>query len=65
MKNGITKYLAILILALTFSIMANAQPGSDPGGFGDDPNDVPLDGGIIILAIASASYGIKKLNSKK
>ncbi len=46
-------------MLLVFTNVVNAQPGS--GGFGDEPNDVPLDGGVIILAVASASYGIKKL----
>lgn len=46
-------------MAMLLSVVVYAQPGQ--GGFFDDPNDVPLDGGIIILAIASASYGIKKI----
>jgi hypothetical protein len=58
MKNSI-KILLILTIVLVFVNFVNAQPGS--GGFTDEPNDVPLDGGVIILAVASASYGIKKL----
>jgi len=27
---------------------------------GDEPNDVPLDGGITILGLAAAAYGLKK-----
>jgi hypothetical protein len=27
---------------------------------GDDPNDVPLDGGISILGLAAAAYGYKR-----
>lgn len=56
------KTIAVATMLL-LNIAVYAQPGS--GGFGDEPNDVPLDGGIIILAIASASYGIKKLANRK
>ncbi len=27
---------------------------------GDDPNDVPLDGGILVLGLAAAAYGFRK-----
>lgn len=36
---------------------ANAQPGFD-----DDVQDVPLDGGITILAGIAASLGMRQLN---
>jgi len=49
--------IAALLIGLNFA--ANAQPGS--GGFGDEPQDVPLDGGILLLAAAVVSYGCKKL----
>jgi len=39
---------------------SNAQPGSTTGGFDDEPQDVPVDGGIILLAAAGAVYGYKK-----
>jgi hypothetical protein len=51
-----------------FAICAQAQPGSttttsgDP--FGDEPVDVPMDGGIALLAIAGAAYGFKRLKNK-
>ncbi len=45
---------------VSVSFGANAQPGST-GGFDDEPEDVPLDGGIILLAAAGATYGFKKL----
>ncbi|MFZ4796249.1 MAG: hypothetical protein ACOYMA_02075 [Bacteroidia bacterium] len=45
MKN-IKKILAILITLFILAIAVNAQPGST-GGFEDEPEDVPLDGGIL------------------
>ncbi len=48
---------------LLLAVVAQAQPGSG-GGFGDDPIDVPVDGGLSILAIAGVGYGIKKLKER-
>lgn len=57
--------ISSLIFALSFiSFCAIAQdpgPGPDPGG---DP-DVPIDGGIALLAAGAAAYGIKALRNKK
>ena len=50
---------ATILVAISFA--ANAQPGSTTGGFDDEPQDVPVDGGISLLAIAGAAYGYKKL----
>jgi hypothetical protein len=58
----LNKTIAVATMLL-LNLVVFAQPGS--GGFGDEPNDVPLDGGIIILAIASAGYGAKKLANMK
>ena len=52
-----------IVVAVNFA--AKAQPGSTGGGFEDEPQDVPLDGGISLLAIAGAAYGYKKLKAKK
>jgi hypothetical protein len=49
-----------IVVAVNFA--ANAQPGST-GGFDDEPQDVPVDGGISLLAIAGAAYGYKKLKN--
>jgi len=54
---------AVILVAINFA--ANAQPGSTTGGFDDEPQDVPLDGGISLLAIAGAAYGYKKMNILK
>jgi hypothetical protein len=50
---------------LMLAVAAQAQPGGGGGGFGDDPIDVPVDGGLSILAVAGIGYGIKKLKDRK
>ncbi len=64
MKN-ITKILIAVAITISLTFAANAQPGSTTGGFDDEPQDVPVDGGISLLAIAGAAYGYKKLKAKK
>lgn len=58
MKKTIFNYLFALGLMLSISMGAMAQPGD--GGFGDDPNDVPVDGGIIVLAVAGLGFASRK-----
>ncbi len=66
----ITRMIAATLVFTMFAIVAQAQPGSttttttsgDP--FGDEPVDVPVDGGIALLAIAGAAYGFKRLKNK-
>jgi hypothetical protein len=43
-----------------FPILLHAQPG-----FGDDVDDVPIDGGISVLVAAGVGYGMKKIKSGK
>jgi hypothetical protein len=57
--NNIKKILSTIILSFTLTLAIHAQPGSD--GFEDEPEDVPLDGGILLLAAAGAAYGYKKI----
>jgi hypothetical protein len=64
MKN-ITKILIAVAITVSLTLPANAQPGSGGGGFDDEPQDVPVDGGISLLAIAGVAYGYKKLKAKK
>ena len=66
MKN-ISKILIAVAITVSLTLPANAQPGSGStaGGFDDEPQDVPLDGGISLLAIAGAAYGYKKIKAKK
>jgi hypothetical protein len=52
-------------IMLMLAVAAQAQPGGGGGGFGDDPIDVPVDGGLSILAVAGIGYGIKKLKDRK
>ena len=62
MKN-ITKILIAVAITISLTFAANAQPGSTGGGFDDEPQDVPVDGGISLLAIAGAAYGYNKLKN--
>jgi hypothetical protein len=55
------KIIAIVTILVSITYAANAQPGSTTGGFDDEPQDVPVDGGIILLAASGAAYGWKKL----
>ena len=58
------KIIAIATILVSISFAANAQPGSTGGGFDDEPQDVPLDGGIGLLAIAGAAYGYRQFRKK-
>lgn len=60
----ISKILIAVAITVSLTLAANAQPGSGPGGFDDEPQDVPLDGGIVLLAAAGAAYGYKKITGK-
>ncbi len=58
------KIIAIATILLSITYTANAQPGSTTGGFDDEPVDVPVDGGIIMLAAAGAAYGYRQFRKK-
>jgi hypothetical protein len=60
MKN-IKTIITIFAILTGLTFTAYAQPGGTTGGFDDEPQDVPLDGGIVLLAVAGAAYGYKKL----
>ena len=74
-KNSSTKKLRII--ALVFAIMvysninANNNNNEGPTVYSNDPNaegtptSVPLDGGLGILLLGAAAFGIKKLRNKK
>lgn len=51
------------VLCLGFS--SNAQPGSDPDGFDDEPVDTPIDGGVSVLVLAGIAYGYKRIKLQK
>jgi hypothetical protein len=56
------KYFPVLIvLAIVFlPLLSIAQPG-----FGDDVDDVPVDGGLSLLIASGIGYGVNKLKNKK
>lgn len=47
---------AIVVLVIFIPSVVHAQPG-----FGDDVDDVPIDGGLLLLIAAGIGYGVKKL----
>ncbi len=58
------KYVFILIIVLLFALMPElltAQPPDFPG----EPDQVPIDGGLAVLAAGGAAYAVNKLRSKK
>jgi hypothetical protein len=50
----------IIIAFIGISLALYAQPGST-GGWDDEPQDVPVDGGISLLTLAGAVYGFRKI----
>jgi hypothetical protein len=61
MKNKITILTALCLLAtILVPTLVHAQPG-----FGDDVNDVPVDGGLSVLIAAGIGYGAKKIKEKR
>jgi hypothetical protein len=69
MKKSL-KTLKATILVFAF-VCTTSLMAQGPGGFDDNVEDnnsgVPLDGGIAVLIIGAAAFGIKKLrdNTKK
>jgi hypothetical protein len=59
-KNAQFLVSSILIIFLLLPIFLQAQPG-----FGDDVEDVPIDGGLSLLVAAGVGYGAKKIKDKK
>lgn len=57
------KIIAIAAILISITYAANAQPGST-GGFDDEPQDVPLDGGIILMAAAGVAFGYRQIRKK-
>lgn len=55
------KLLSILIFC---PFMVLSMQIDDPGLPGDDP-DLPIDGGVTVLLIAGAIYGLKKINQQR
>lgn len=49
-----------VLLMLLLPCLLHAQPG-----FGDDTDDVPIDGGLSVLVAAGVGYGINKIKARK
>lgn len=63
MKTKTAPILSCFILVYVLFLLPtflHAQPG-----FGDDVQDVPIDGGLSLLAAAGIGYGVKKLKQKR
>lgn len=54
--------VAVLVLGLGFFVEAQIPPAPTPTG---PPTQVPIDGGVVLLAAAGAAYGAKKIYSKR
>lgn len=57
------KYL-LLVLLMPAAMLTMAVQMGDPGLPGEDP-DLPVDGGISLLLIAGAVYGLRKINQSR
>lgn len=57
-----TSTIQLVILAACFLVpcLLHAQPG-----FGDDVDDVPIDGGLSLLVAAGVGYGVKKIKASR
>ncbi len=53
--------IQLILLAALFLVpcLLHAQPG-----FGDDVDDVPVDGGLSLLVAAGVGYGVRKMRKK-
>ena len=60
MKKISTIQILALLAVLFLPTLLHAQPG-----FGDDVDDVPIDGGLSLLVAAGVGYGAKKLKEKR
>ena len=59
--RGLLNIQVLVMLAILFlPSLLHAQPG-----FGDDVDDVPIDGGLSLLVAAGVGYGAKKLREKR
>ena len=60
MRKVQTIQILLLLAILFLPSLLHAQPG-----FGDDVDDVPIDGGLSLLVAAGVGYGVKKLREKR
>ncbi|MFY8190742.1 MAG: PID-CTERM protein-sorting domain-containing protein [Bacteroidia bacterium] len=57
------KMMLAVACMISMNLAVFAQPGDGSDGFGDDPQDAPVDGGVALLLVAGAAYGYKKLKT--
>ncbi|KAA9331110.1 PID-CTERM protein-sorting domain-containing protein [Adhaeribacter soli] len=62
MKNNSIK--ALLSTAFMTVITASAWAQGSPGNGGPTPTDIPIDGGISLLAAGGAALGIHKMRKR-
>lgn len=56
-KKMITQVVIMILLACPLSLFAEPDPnGNDP-----DQSDLPVDGGLSLLLVSGAVYGLKRL----
>ncbi len=62
LKISTAQLITFSLLCILFILPAisHAQPG-----FGDDTDDVPIDGGLSLLVAAGVGYGAQKLKAKR
>ena len=58
----LTSVVAVLMMVLPDILLATDPP---PPIFGPGPDQVPVDGGLALLAAGGAGYAIKKLRDRK
>ena len=59
MKNFKELFITLIVLMIIFCLVPSiVHAQGDPGG---DPDTVPVDGGLTILAAAGVAYSVKKL----
>jgi len=57
---NIITFICVLAIFLAPTLLHAQGPG-----FGDDTDDVPVDGGISLLVAAGVGYGVKQMRKKK
>ncbi|MDO7171990.1 PID-CTERM protein-sorting domain-containing protein [Mariniflexile sp. AS56] len=74
-KNTLIKTLKVMVVIIAFICTTNIQAqgiagppnlgGQSDNNVQDNPDSIPLDGGLAILLAGAAAFGIKKLRNKK
>lgn len=69
MKQNIHYYLLVMAIAMLWPMLGLADNApvnnSGTGGSNGDPDGVPVDGGLLLLIVTGAGYGLKKLKEWK